>query len=354
MISSPVGIVGYGSCVPKYRIKADEIARVWGEEPDRIKKGLGIFEKSVPDVDEDAATLAVEAARNALSLGKISPETIGAVYVGSESHPYAVKPTATIVAEAIGATPNLTAADLEFACKAGTAGIQVCMGMVASGMIRYGLAIGTDTSQGRPGDALEYTASAGAAAFLIGNEKSEFVAEIEETFSFTTDTPDFWRKQHAEFPSHGGRFTGTPAYFRHVMGATQGLFEKTQTRAADYDYFVFHQPNGKFPLEAAKKMGIDPEKVKPGLFTPVIGNTYSGASPIGLAGVLDIAKPNQRILVTSFGSGAGSDSFAIRVTEGILAKRKDYSGWKLADYIANKEYVDYGVYVKHRRKLKSL
>jgi hydroxymethylglutaryl-CoA synthase len=354
MISSPVGIVGYGSCVPKYRIKADEIARVWGEEPDRIKKGLGVFEKSVPDVDEDAATLAVEAARNALLLGKIAPDSIGAVYVGSESHPYAVKPTATIVAEAIGATPNLTAADLEFACKAGTAGIQVCMGMVASGMIRYGLAIGTDTSQGRPGDALEYTASAGAAAYLIGKEKSEFVAEIEETFSFTTDTPDFWRKQHAEFPSHGGRFTGTPAYFRHVMGATQGLFEKTQTRASDYDYFVFHQPNGKFPLEAAKKMGIDPEKVKPGLFTPVIGNTYSGASPIGLAGVLDIAKPGQRILVTSFGSGAGSDSFAIRVTDGMLAKRKDYGGWKLADYIANKEYVDYGVYVKHRRKLKSL
>ena len=354
MIMQSVGIVGYGSCVPKYRIKAEEIARVWGEEGDRIKKGLGIIEKSVPDVDEDAATLAVEAARNALLLGKVDPLGIGAVYIGSESHPYAVKPTATVVAEAIGATPNLTAADLEFACKAGTAGIQICMGMVASGMIRYGLAVGTDTSQGRPGDALEYTASAGAAAFIIGGQKEEFVAEIEATCSFTTDTPDFWRRQHAEFPSHGGRFTGAPAYFRHVMGATQALFEKTGTRSSDYDYFVFHQPNGKFPLEVAKKMGIDPEKVKPGLFTPVIGNTYSGASPIGLCGVLDIAKPGQRILLTSFGSGAGSDSFAIRVSEGIEAKRNAYPGWKLADYIAHKEYIDYAIYVKHRRKLKSL
>ncbi|VVC00759.1 Hydroxymethylglutaryl-CoA synthase [uncultured archaeon] len=350
----PVGIVGYGSCVPKYRIKAAEIARVWGEEGDRITKGLGIIEKSVPDVDEDAATLAVEASRNALLLGAVNPQAIGAVYVGSESHPYAVKPTATIVAEAIGATPNLTAADLEFACKAGTAGMQICMGLVASGMIRYGLAVGSDTSQGRPGDALEYSASAGAAAYIIGKEKSEFVAEIQDTCSFTTDTPDFWRKEHAIFPSHGGRFTGAPAYFRHVMGATQALFEKTGTKAADYDYFVFHQPNGKFPLEVAKKMGIEIEKVKPGLFTPVIGNTYSGASPIGLAGVLDIAKPGQKILLTSFGSGAGSDSFAIQVTDGILAKRKAYKGWKLSDYIAHKEYIDYAIYVKHRRKLKSL
>lgn len=353
-MAQAVGIVGYGTCVPKYRIKAGEIARVWGEEPDRITKGLGVFEKSVPDVDQDAATLAVEAARNALLLGGIDPQTIGAVYVGSESHPYAVKPTATIVAEAIGATPNLTAADLEFACKAGTAGIQICMGLVGSNMVRYGLAIGSDTSQGRPGDALEYTASAGAAAYIIGRDREEFVAKIEDTFSFTTDTPDFWRREGATFPSHGGRFTGAPAYFRHVMGATQGLFEKTNTKAADYDYFVFHQPNGKFPLEAAKKMGIDVEKVKPGLFTPVIGNTYSGASPIGLAGVLDIAKPGQRIMVTSFGSGAGSDSFSILVEEGILEKRKNYSGWRLSDYIAEKEYVDYGVYVKNRRKLKSL
>ncbi|MCX8197351.1 MAG: hydroxymethylglutaryl-CoA synthase [Candidatus Micrarchaeota archaeon] len=347
-----VGIVGYGVCVPKYRIKVQEIARVWGEEGDRISASLGIIEKSVPDIDEDAATLAVEAARNAIAFAKIKPDAIGAIYVGSESHPYAVKPTATIVAEAIGATPNLTAADLEFACKAGTAGIQICMGLVGANMVRYGLAIGADTSQGRPGDALEYTASAGAAAFVIGREKEEIVAEIEATCSFTTDTPDFWRRQHAEYPSHGGRFTGAPAYFRHIIGATQALFEKTGTRAADYDYFVFHQPNGKFPIEAAKKMGIDPQKVKPGLFTPIIGNTYSGASPIGLCGVLDIAKPGQRILLTSFGSGAGSDAFAIRVTDAIEKKRGEYCGRRLSDYLNDKEYIDYAIYVKHRRKLK--
>jgi hydroxymethylglutaryl-CoA synthase len=353
MVNS-VGIIGYGSCVPKYRVKVEEIARVWGEEPERIRKGLGISEKSVPDVDEDAATLAVEASRNALEFCGMNPKEIGAVYIGSESHPYAVKPTATIVAEAIGATPDLTAADLEFACKAGTAAIQICMGMVASNMVKYGLACGSDTSQGRPGDALEYTASAGAATMLIGRERKEMVAEIEATYSFTTDTPDFWRRQHAEFPSHGGRFTGAPAYFRHVMGATQGLFEKTGTRANEYDYFVFHQPNGKFPLEAAKKMGIDPERVKPGLFTPVIGNTYSAASMIGLAGVLDAAKPGERVLVTSFGSGAGSDSFAIRVTDLMPERRAAYRGRRLIDYINDKAYVDYGSYVKHRRKLKSL
>ena len=88
------------------------------------------------------------------------------MWVGSESHPYAVKPTSTIVAEAIGAVPNTQAADWQFACKAGTEAMQAAIGFVGSGMAHYALAIGMDTAQGRPGDALEYTAGAGGAAFL--------------------------------------------------------------------------------------------------------------------------------------------------------------------------------------------
>jgi len=280
------GIVGYGSYIPVYRIKTAEIAKVWGEDPERIEKGLGIKEKAVGGVDEDAATIAVEAAKNAMSRAEIDKEELKAVYVGSESHPYAVKPTATIVAEAIGATPNLTAADLEFACKAGTAGLQIVLGMVGAKMIKYGMTIGSDTAQSRPGDALEYSAASGGAAFIAGSD-SESIAIVEDTFSFTTDTPDFWRRQRADYPSHGGRFTGAPAYFKHVEGATNGLLEKTGTKAADYDYVVFHQPNAKFPTQMAKKLGIPVEKLKTGLLAPVVGNTYSGASMLGLSAVLD-------------------------------------------------------------------
>ncbi len=350
MNGKTVGIVGYGSYVPKFRIDAEEITRIWGEEAKRVKEGLGIQEKSVPDIDEDAATLAVEAARNAVKHAGIDSKEIGALYVGSESHPYAVKPTATIVAEAIGATPNLTAVDMEFACKAGTAAIQCCMGMCVAGMFKYGMAIGSDTSQGRPGDALEYSAGAGAAAFIIGTEN--LVAEIEATCSFTTDTPDFWRRPGADFPSHGGRFTGEPAYFKHVISASKMLIEKTGVKPAELDYAVFHQPNGKFPLQAAKMLGIPAEKVKQGLITPYIGNTYSAASLLGLNSVLDVAKPGERILMTSFGSGAGSDAFLIRVLDGIEKKRG--RARSLQSYVDEKEYVEYGVYVKHRRKLKSL
>ncbi len=344
-----VGIVGYGCCIPKYRIKVEDIARVWNDDSEKIKESLNVYEKSVPGLDEDAVTISVEAARNAVKHSGINPQDIGAIYCGSESKPYAVKPTATIVAAAIEATPNLTAADFEFACKAGTAAIQAAMGLVESNRIKFGMAIGVDTSQGRPGDALEYTASAGGAAFVIGREN--LIAEILDTYSYTTDTPDFWRREGQEFPSHGARFTGTPAYFRHVIAAAKKIMERNNMKAQDFKYAVFHQPNGAFPVKAAKILGFKDEQTKTGLLTPWIGNTYSGSSPLGLCSVLDEAKEGDMILLVSYGSGAGSDAFIIKVLKENEKRRNKKT---VKGYIANKEYIDYAIYAKFKSKIKSL
>ena len=341
------GIVSYGVYIPRFRIRLDEIARVWGDA-EEIAEGLQVFEKSVPDLDEDTVTFAVEAARNALQRARIDPKRIGAIYAGSESHPYAVKPTATIVGQAVCTSSSFTAADLEFACKAGTAALQACLGLVSSNLIDLGLAIGADVSQGAPGDMLEYTAAAGGAAYLIGSQ--DVAAEIEGTYSFTTDTPDFWRREGMAYPEHGGRFTGEPAYFKHVTGAARGLLERLGTAPDDYDYAVFHQPNGKFPVRVAKMLGFSKKQIEPGLIVPLIGNTYSASCLIGLAATLDIAQPGERIFVTSFGSGAGSDAFSIRVKDKIDDIR--CGAPSVRDYIGEAEYLDYAMYAKHKGKLR--
>ena len=343
-----VGIVSYGAYVPRYRITPEEIGKVWGVDGKSMSKGLMVNCKAVPGPDEDTITISVEAARNMMRRCSVNPQEIGALYVGSESHPYAVKPSGTIVAEAIEAGPHLTVADYEFACKAGTAAIQTCMGLVGSGMVKYGVAIGADTSQGAPGDALEYTASAGGAAFLIGSEK--IIASIEQTYSYTTDTPDFWRREGQMYPRHGGRFTGEPAYFKHVINGANGLMERAGSTAKDYTYAVFHQPNGKFPTRVAKQLGFGDAQIKAGLLAPLIGNTYSGAVPIGLSAILDEAKTGDRILAVAYGSGAGSDAFDIRVTDEIEkdARNKAPTVPQLND---TRKFLDYGTYAKYRGKI---
>jgi len=345
-----IGIVSYGAYIPRYRIKVEEIAKVWNGDPSALKGGLKVFEKSVPALDEDVVTIAVEASRNAIERGNLDAKRIGAIYTGSESHPYAVKPTSTIVAEAVGATSDMTAADFEFACKAGTAAVQVCMGLVGSKMIDLGLAIGADVSQGAPNDALEYTAAAGGAAMIIGRNEDEIIAEIECTSSYTTDTPDFWRREGQPYPRHGGRFTGDPGYFKHVTNGANSLLKKLGKTAKDYDYAVFHQPNGKFPERVAKSLGFTQEQIEPGLAVTNLGNTYSGASLIGLSATLDIAEPGDRIFVTSYGSGSGSDAFSIKVTENIKKCAKDVP--TVEKLLSNPIYLDYGKYAHHKGKIK--
>jgi hydroxymethylglutaryl-CoA synthase len=343
-----VGIVGYGSYIPKYRIKVEDIAHQWGADAGSYRKGLLVEEKSVPAPDQDTISMAVEATFRALKRANIDARKIGAVYIGSESHPYAVKPSGTVVAEAIGATPDVHCADFEFACKAGSEAMFVAMQHVKAGAMEYALGIGADTSQGAPGDALEYTASAGAASFIMGKEN--LVAICEGSYSFMTDTPDFWRRDHQFYPQHGGRFTGEPAYFHHVYNCSKKLLEKSGLKPTDFAFVVFHQPNGKFPLKVGKMLGFETEQLQQGLLCPKIGNTYSGASPLGLTAILDVAKPSDRILMVSYGSGAGSDGFIWKVTERINKVRdKTHKTWDAIE--GRKFYLDYGLYSKFRRKI---
>jgi hydroxymethylglutaryl-CoA synthase len=340
----PVGIVGYGAYVPRYRLPAKEVSRIWTDG----KGGLPVKEKAVAGIDEDVATMSIEAARNAVKRSGIEPSQMRAVWVGSESHPYAVKPTSTIVAEAIGAVPHVQAADWQFACKAGTEAMVAAIGFVGSGMAPYAMAIGMDIAQGKPGDALEYTAAAGGAAYILGPAE-ESLAVINATYSYVTDTPDFWRRAYQKYPEHGQRFTGEPAYFTHITEAGKALMEAMGTEPGDYNYAVFHQPNTKFPQRVAKMLGFSAEQIEPGLLVPMIGNTYAGAAIIGLSAVLDIAEPGDRILLVSFGSGAGSDAFDLLVTDAIL-ERRDLAP-KTQDYIARRTEIDYATYTRMRGKL---
>jgi hydroxymethylglutaryl-CoA synthase len=342
------GIVGYGAYIPRKRITTEEIAHQWGKDPQTIQRGLLLQEKSVPGFDEDTITISVAAGRGAIERAGIDPQRIGAIYIGSESHPYAVKPSGTVAAEALGLGPDIHVADFEFACKAGTEAMFVALSLVEAGRVEYAMAIGADTSQGAPDDALEFSASAGGAAYIFGREN--LVAEVIDTYSYTTDTADFWRREGEFYPRHGGRFTGEPAYFKHVLAASQAIMERTGLKPEDFRFVVFHMPNGKFPLTAGKRLGFKKEQLETGWVVSTMGNTYSGSSPTGLAAILDVAEPGDLILITSFGSGAGSDSFVLKATERLPQVRgRAPTVRSMLD--GPRQYLTYGEYAKLREKI---
>lgn len=345
------GIKSYATYIPKYRIKVEDIARVWRKEAENVKESLLVQEKAVASVDEDAVTLAVEAAQAAFnaSQSSLTRSNIDIVFVGSETHPYAVNPTSTVVGEMLGLSNAYLAVDLEFACKAATAGMQASIGLIESGRYNKALIVGSDCAQSKPHDPLEYTASSAAAAFVLGKGRN-VVAEVRQIASFSSDTPDFWRRDGIQYPSHGGRFTGKPAYFRHVIGAAELLLEKTGRKPSDFTYCVFHMPNGKFPRRVAKQLDFTQKQLEPSLIVEKIGNPYSASSLIGLAAVLDIAKPSESIFMVSYGSGAGADGFVFEVTDAIRAYHKKQND-TVQGQIESKEYISYVDYLKFSGKI---
>jgi len=326
-----VGVIGVGGYVPKYRLKVEE--------------RVGIKHKSVSGKDEDTVSLAVEAGRMALERAGIKAEELGAVLVGSESHPYAVKPTGTIVGDILGVGNEYYCADLEFACKAGTTGIVMIAGMIEAGMIECGMAIGADVAQAKPGDALEHTIGAGAGAMILGSRKYKWRAELLRTGSFNSDTADFWRREGERYPEHGGRFTGEPGYFKHVIEGTEMFLKRGKDKIGDFEQVVLHMPNVKFPLRASKRLGIREKQLKKGFIVKEIGNPYSGSSMLGLVKVMEESRLGEKILVTSYGSGAGSDCLSFRIKNEKKWKRK---GIDIKGQLKNIEYVSYAEYLQMR------
>ncbi len=333
------GIVGYGVYTSRFRIKEENI------------------ERSVPFIDEDAITAAVEAGKLALIHSGVDSSLVGKIYAGSESNPYAVKPIASKVAQVLKLgeecedVQGVDAVDTEFACKAATSMFKDAASLVSypKSNIQYAMVIGTDNSQAAPrncpGGELDLFVGFGGCAYIFG--KHDVIAEIEGWYSCTSDTPDFWRRDGEPYPMHGGRYTGDPAYFKHIRNAAKKLMERLNLQIGDIDYFVAHQPNVQFPVKIAKELGFKEEQYLPSLQVAKFGNTYSGSSPVGLAAILDIAKPEERILIASYGSGAGSDAYSLITTNQILDKRKHQK--LTVKYQAENPYLEHVDYTTYRR-----
>jgi hydroxymethylglutaryl-CoA synthase len=350
------GIVGYGVYIPNFRLKVEDIWEVWMDPvdtPSLIKRKRRLTEKAVGRWDEDSVTMAIEAAKSSLSMAGISGEDLNAVYFGSCTNPFASKASAPVIAEALRTVPKLMAADCQFSTKSGTATIQICTALVESRMVRYGLAIGSDilSPHTPPHDPNEYSASCGAGAFVIGKER--VIAELEGMLSYTTQTPEFYRLDGERYIKHAANENEeySVGYGRHTKNAVQGYMEQFGCNPRDFVYVALTQPDGQLPLEVGKEMGFSEEQIKPGLIAPEIGDCGSASPLLSLAAILDQAKTEERILVISYGFGAGCDVLGLKTTVFLTEARNRRNGYpSVRELIDNKEYITYAQYMRHERR----
>jgi hydroxymethylglutaryl-CoA synthase len=333
------GITSYGFYIPQYRIRVADIAKVWGKNSFEIERSLGVKEKAVSTAAEDSLTMAYESSSIAMEGHK---EPIGALFLGTESPVYAVNPSSTILGELLDIGNNYLAYDTQFACKAATGALISALALVESKQIKSALVVASDKATGKPHDALEYTAASGSVSLMVGEKNPILIVDAWESFS--SDTPDFWRREGIKYPSHGGRFTGKPSYFKHINGSVKAILSKTNHKPEDFAYAVFHMPNGKFPVQVASQLGFSSSQIEKSLIVSELGNSYTASALMGLVATLEYVKPGEKILFASYGSGAGSDAFIFTATAEIEKKRLIFS-----KKMNEKQYIDYPTYLKCMR-----
>ncbi|HEY9090020.1 MAG TPA: hydroxymethylglutaryl-CoA synthase [Anaerolineaceae bacterium] len=346
------GILSYGVSLPKYRIESGQIWNVWKNLSTSFFDMLSIGERGVLGPEEDTLTLAAAAAKTALARAGLPLEKIGAVLLGTGTSPYATKAAATILVDALGLNCGILATDVQCADKSGSTALWLAAGMIEGGLIDNALVIAADTinRHTQPGMVLEYVASAGAVAFVLGKDNP--IARLEALASHTFDQNDYFRTEGERFIQPGAGFYGWVANWGlldHVVPAGKALFEKTGLQPADFSKFAVPQKTGVRPLMTMGKLELDMMQVLPYVLTAQIGDCGAAGVPLSLAHILDFADPGERIGVIDYGGGAGCDAWSLVCTEA-LAERRPETGLVI-QLLEDKIMVDYATMVKYEQKL---
>lgn len=322
----------------------DDIWEVWKNTSiAKITDSYKLSERTVLQPNEDSNTMAVAAAQRALAAMGGDTKNIDAAFLGTCTDPYDTRASVTVVQEALGLKKQIMSTDLQFGGKSGTTAMQLGMALIKAGMANQVLAVGSDTINRHtaPGFLHEYAASAGAVAVVLGSEK--VIAQIKGTASYSSEITDFFRIEGDRYIQDNG-VGGQPypefeiGMMDHIQGASDTLLSKLGCRPEEFQYAVFQQPYGSVPYIIGMRLGFTETQIAPGVVSNQIGDCGSASAMLGLARVLDQAKPGDKIFFCSYGFGAGADAFVFKVTDEIL----NYKPKKTVDaLISNKRVVNY-------------
>jgi hydroxymethylglutaryl-CoA synthase len=338
------GIVGYGVYIPRFRIKRDEYLKVWGSFSAR-----DVEEKAVPGLDEDAVTMAVESSANALKRAGIAANSLSGIFFASTSSPYSEKMSSSTIVAALDGPSETFLADIGFSTKAGTTAMLSCLDFVASKRADMGLAVASDAPQATPTDPFEHGFGAGSASFVIG--KDDAIATVEGTHSSSLEIIGERYRRDGYRYVRDSAISGykEQAFNQALSTSVTGLLKKIGIKPEEFGHVIFQQFDGRSPYDIGKRLGFVDKQISNSMTVTKIGDAGCASALIGLCAALDVARREERILVASYGAGAGSDSMSLVTTERIGERRNHAPS--VQNYLEKKEYVDYITYLKFKRML---
>ena len=311
------GITAYGAYIPRRRLQRKSIAdaNAWFAPG---MKGKG--ERAMANWDEDAVTMAVEAARDCLPAEDAIRDRafVDAICFASTTMPFADRQNAGIVSAALDLPENISAADIGGSQRAGLSALIAAHDAVKSGRSKAALVVAADKRKARAASTQEMQFGDAAAAMMLGSGK--VIAKILGSHSLTMDFVDHFRGPGEDFDYNWEeRWIRDEGFSKIVPATVKALLEKTGVAAGDIARFILPCPFAKLDQEIARQCGVGPARVA--------GNLDDTVGEAGAAHALETAKPGEKILVAQFGQGC--DAVLLEITPAIsdLPGRMGVSGW---------------------------
>lgn len=317
---SEVGITAFGAYVPRLRLERKRIveANAWLNP---ALKAYARGARAMCNWDEDAVTLAVDAARDALT--GVDRSKVRAVHVASTSLPFADRQNAGIVAEALNLPESISTLDIASSQRAGTSALSNAL-RVAKSVAGPILVVAAEQRKTRTGTVEELLYGDGAAALLIGTD--DVIAKLLASHSIAVDFVDHYRGENHEF-EYGWeeRWVRDEGYLKIAPRAIRGALAEAKLTADAIDHFILPCALPKVPESVAQATGIRADAVVDSLQTDC-GMTGVAHPILQLSSALEAAKPGDRILVAGWGQGV--DVLILEVTNAVerLAPRRGVLG----------------------------
>ena len=328
-MSAPVGIDKIGVYPGSLTLSLDALCTARGQtDPAGFRQRMLLDERSLNPVWEDPVTMAVNAAQTILT--DEDRAAIELLIVGTESGVDQEKPISTWVQRHLGLGANCRNFELKHACYGGTAGFQMAVSWLASGLggDAKALVISTDQSRMHLHQPHEFVTGASAAAVLVSRHPRMLEIELGKNGYWTTEVWDLTR------PTLKVESGDTELSLLTYLDALEGAYAHYQTRCGgpmDFDdHFrrnIYHSPFGGMTLLAHKALvsatlGLSPAEAKahferktlPSLrHLRRIGSTYGSSTFIALLTLLaddEELKQGDRISMFSYGSGACAEFYS--------------------------------------------
>jgi hydroxymethylglutaryl-CoA synthase len=335
-----VGITSYGAYIPRYRINR---MIIYGSIGFVNQATIMPGEKAVGNHDEDSLTMAVNAGVDCLT--GLDRNKVDSLYFATTTAPYRERSNAGIIATAIDLKPQIRTADFSDSLKSGTTALLSSCDSITAGSESSMLVCASDCRLGPAGSFQEEMYGDGAAALLLGDKS--VIATLEGSYSLSYDFVDHWRHEEERFNRiWEDRWVRDVGYSKFIPEAISGLMNKYNISSKDIAKVCFPCMYTRAHANIGKQLGFEPDQLQDHMFTTV-GLTGTANPLMLLVAALEDAKPGDKIIVASYGSG--SDAMLFEVTPEIK-KIKGRKGVK--NSLANKkDLTSYEKYVTFKQVL---